>query len=66
MAKQRRSVVLHPINIVLGCVKSRGVAIPEVQPTFFGDATNVRHLLFNSSAFLPRGLDKGTMKRSAR
>jgi hypothetical protein len=45
MATQRYSVTPHPIDTLLTWVKSREVAIPEIQRPFVWNATQVRNLL---------------------
>jgi len=45
MATQRYSVTPHPIETLLTWVKSREIAIPEIQRPFVWDATKVRNLL---------------------
>ena len=45
MATQRYSVTPHPIDILLGWVKTGEIAIPEIQRPFVWDATKVRNLL---------------------
>lgn len=45
MSVQRYSVNAHPIEILLGWVKSGEIAIPEIQRPFVWDATKVRNLL---------------------
>lgn len=45
MATQRYSVTPHPIETILTWVKSREIAIPEIQRPFVWEATKVRNLL---------------------
>jgi hypothetical protein len=45
MATQRYSVTPHPIETLLTWVKSREIAIPEIQRPFVWEATKVRDLL---------------------
>ena len=45
MATQRYSVTPHPIETLFAWVKSRRIAIPEIQRPFVWDATTVRNLL---------------------
>lgn len=45
MTTQRYSVTPHPIDTLLTWVKSREIAIPEIQRPFVWDATKVRNLL---------------------
>lgn len=45
MATQRYSVTPHPIETLLTWVKSREIAIPEIQRRFVWDTTKVRNLL---------------------
>lgn len=45
MATQRYSVTPHPISTLLAWVKSREIAIPEIQRPFVWEATKVRNLL---------------------
>src|SRR4030066_1007496 len=45
MSTQRYSVTPHSIETLLAWVKSREIAIPEIQRPFVWDATKVRNLL---------------------
>ncbi len=45
MSTQRYSVTPHPIETILTWVKSKEIAIPEIQRPFVWDATKVRNLL---------------------
>lgn len=45
MTTQRYSVTPHPIETLLTWVKSKEIAIPEIQRPFVWDATKVRNLL---------------------
>lgn len=45
MATQRYSVTPHPIETILTWVKSKEIAIPEIQRPFVWEATKVRNLL---------------------
>jgi len=45
MSTQRYSVTPHPIETILTWVKSREIAIPEIQRPFVWDSTKVRNLL---------------------
>ena len=45
MSTQRYSVTPHPIETILTWVKSREIAIPEIQRPFVWEATKVRNLL---------------------
>jgi len=45
MATQRYSVTPHPVETLLTWVKSKEIAIPEIQRPFVWDATKVRNLL---------------------
>jgi len=45
MSTQRYSVTPHPIETLLTWVKSREIAIPEIQRPFVWEATKVRNLL---------------------
>lgn len=45
MATQRYTVTPHPIETLLTWVKSREIAIPEIQRPFVWEATKVRNLL---------------------
>jgi hypothetical protein len=45
MSTQRYSVTPHPIETLLTWVKSREIAVPEIQRPFVWDATKVRNLL---------------------
>ena len=45
MATQRYSVTPHPVETLLTWVKSREIAIPEIQRPFVWEATKVRNLL---------------------
>jgi hypothetical protein len=45
MATQRYSVTPHPIETLLTWVKSKEIAIPEIQRPFVWEATKVRNLL---------------------
>jgi hypothetical protein len=45
MATQRYTVTPHPIETLLTWVKSKEIAIPEIQRPFVWDATKVRNLL---------------------
>lgn len=45
MSTQRYSVTPHPIETLLTWVKSKEIAIPEIQRPFVWDATKVRNLL---------------------
>jgi hypothetical protein len=45
MPTQRYSVTPHPIETILTWVKSREIAIPEIQRPFVWEATKVRNLL---------------------
>ena len=45
MATQCYTVTPHPIETLLTWVKSREIAIPEIQRPFVWDATKVRNLL---------------------
>lgn len=45
MATQRYSVTPHPIETILTWVKSKEIAIPEIQRPFVWDPTKVRNLL---------------------
>src|SRR2546426_11460065 len=45
MSTQRYSVTPHPIDTLLTWVKSKEIAIPEIQRPFVGEATKVRNLL---------------------
>src|SRR5438105_2750425 len=45
MSTQRYSVTPHPIDTLLTWVKSKEIAIPEIQRPFVWEATKVRNLL---------------------
>ena len=45
MSTQRYSVTPHPIDTILTWVKSKEIAIPEIQRPFVWEATKVRNLL---------------------
>ena len=45
MSTQRYSVTPHPIETILTWVKSKEIAIPEIQRPFVWDATKVRNLM---------------------
>ena len=45
MSTQRYSVTPHPIEHLLTWVKSKEIAIPEIQRPFVWEATKVRNLL---------------------
>ena len=45
MSTQRYSIAPHPLDTLLAWVRSREIAIPEIQRPFVWDATRVRNLL---------------------
>ena len=50
MSTQRYSVTPHPIETLLTWVKSREIAIPEIQRPFVWEATKVREIFIRVNA----------------
>ena len=62
MSTQRYSVTPHPIETLLTWVKSREIAIPEIQRPFVWEATKVRNLL--DSLYLSNALYTGNSAKA--